>query len=78
MILIASPVLAQNPPIGIKPVQVRMQLFCAESFEFLMNVLAADFKEYPVMMISQGRTESSAHSDILYKQSKDSINTGRV
>ena len=48
--LIASPVLAQSPPAGIKPVVVRMQLFCADSFEFLMNVLAVDFGEAPVAM----------------------------
>ena len=48
--LIASPALAQTPPAGIKPVMVRMQLFCADSFEFLMNVLAVDFQEAPVAM----------------------------
>ena len=48
--LIASPALAQSPPAGIKPVVVRMQLFCADSFEFLMNVLGADFGEAPVAM----------------------------
>ena len=48
--LVVSPVMAQNPPAGIKPVIVNMQLFCADSFDFLMNVLAAEFKEYPVMM----------------------------
>ena len=52
--LVVSPVMAQtkNPPIGITPVPVRMQLFCADSFEFMMNVLAADFSDYPVMMLS--------------------------
>ena len=48
--LIASPALAQSPPAGIKPVVVRMQLFCADSFKFLMNVLAVDFGEAPVAL----------------------------
>jgi hypothetical protein len=57
--LVVSPVMAQNPPIGIKPITVQMQLFCADSFEFLMNVLAADFKEYPVMMgyLKEGQSQ---------------------
>ena len=38
----------EPPPAGIKPVIVRMQLFCADSFEVVMNVLAADFQEVPV------------------------------
>ena len=38
------------PPTGIKPIQVRMQLFCADSFEFLMDMLAIEFQEAPVMM----------------------------
>ena len=65
-IMVASPVMAQNPPIGIKPVQVRMQLFCAESFDFLMNVLAADFKEYPVMMGYLKEGKQQAHTLIYF------------
>ena len=48
--LLASPVMAQEPPTGIKPIQVKMQLFCADSFEFLMDILAIEFQEAPVMM----------------------------
>ena len=48
--LIASPVLAQSPPAGIKPVVVKMQLFCADSFEYLMNILAVDFGETVIAM----------------------------
>jgi hypothetical protein len=49
------PVMAQEtpsplPPAGIKPIQVRMQLYCAESFEYLMDMLAIEFQETPVMM----------------------------
>ena len=40
----------QLPPAGIKPVQVMMQLFCASSFEYLMDMLAIEFQESPVMM----------------------------
>ena len=40
----------QLPPAGIKPVQVMMQLFCASSFEYLMEMLAIEFQEAPVMM----------------------------
>ena len=59
--LIASPVLAQSPPAGIKPVTVRMQLFCADSFEFLMNVLAVDFQEVPVALgyLKEGAEEAT-------------------
>jgi len=48
--LIASPAVAQEPPPGIKPMTVPFQIFCADSFEFLMNVLGADFQEVPVAM----------------------------
>ena len=48
--LITSPAIAQSPPQGIKPVMVKMQLFCTDSFEFLMDLLAMEFQESPVMM----------------------------
>ena len=48
--LLVSPAMAQSPPEGIRPVMVKMQLFCADSFDFLMNVLAIDFQEAPIMM----------------------------
>jgi len=38
------------PPAGIKPMQVRMQLYCSDSFEYLMDMLAIEFQEIPVMM----------------------------
>ena len=41
----------ESPPPGIKPMTVPFQLFCADSFEFLMNVLGADFGEAPVAML---------------------------
>ena len=47
---VISPAMAQSPPEGIRPVMVKMQLFCADSFDFLMNVLAIDFQEAPIMM----------------------------
>jgi len=40
----------QLPPAGIKPVQVRMLLFCADSFEYLMEMLAIEAQETPVML----------------------------
>lgn len=51
--MLVTPVSAeppQSPPPGIKPLTVPFQLFCADSFEFLMNVLGADFQERPVAM----------------------------
>ena len=53
--LVMSPVIAQEtpsplPPAGIKPIQVRMQLYCADSFEYLMDMIAIEFQEIPVMM----------------------------
>ena len=42
--------LAQSPPPGITPKTVPFQIFCADSFEFVMNVLAVDFGEIPVAM----------------------------
>lgn len=53
--LLVAPVMAQEtpsplPPAGIKPIQVRMQLYCADSFEFLMDMLAIEFQEAPIMM----------------------------
>ena len=73
--LVVSPVMAQNPPIGIKPVIVNMQLFCAESFEFLMNVLAADFKEYPVMMGYLKEGQSQAHTLIYFTNKEKTQST---
>ena len=48
--MLVSPVMAQSPPGGIRPVMVKMQLFCADSFDFLVNMLAMEFQESPVMM----------------------------
>ena len=53
--LLVTPAIAQDtlsplPPAGIKPIQVRMQLYCADSFEYLMDMLATEFQETPVMM----------------------------
>ena len=48
--LLVSPAMAQSPPEGIRPVTVQMQLFCTDSFEFLMDMLAIEFQEAPVMM----------------------------
>ena len=48
--LLVTPVMAQSPPEGIRPVMVQMQLFCTDSFEFLMDLLAMEFQESPVMM----------------------------
>jgi hypothetical protein len=71
--LIVSPVMAQ--PVGIKPINVQMQLFCAESFEFLMNVLAADFKEYPVMMGYLKEGQSQAHTLIYFTNKEKTQST---
>ena len=77
--LVVSPVMAQsppkNPPIGITPVPVRMQLFCADSFEFLMNVLAVDFKEHPVMMGYLKEGKENAHSLIYFTNKEKTTST---
>ena len=64
--LVVSPVMAQNPPIGIKPLKVQMQLFYADSFDFLMNVLAAEFKEYPVMMGYLKEEPTNSHTLVYF------------
>lgn len=49
--MLLTPAMAQeSPPPGIKPMTVPFQIFCADSFEFLMNVLGADFGETAVAM----------------------------
>lgn len=51
--LLMLPILAvaqQAPPPGIKAITVPFQIFCADSFDFLMNVLEADFGETIVAM----------------------------
>jgi hypothetical protein len=75
--LVVSPVMAQtkNPPIGITPVPVRMQLFCADSFEFLMNVLAADFNEYPVMMGYLKEEPANAHTLVYFVNKEKTTST---
>ena len=70
--LIASPALAQSPPAGIKPVVVRMQLFCADSFEFLVNVLAVDFGEIPV---AGGYLKEGAESSTTWTFFRNASNT---
>ena len=62
LLMLASPVVAQNPPVGIKPVMVNMQLFCADSFEFLANVLVVEFQEIPVMMRYLKEEPNNAHT----------------
>jgi len=75
--LVASPVMAQtkNPPIGVTPVPVMMQLFCADSFEFLMNVLAADFKEHPVMMGYLKEGHANAHTMVYFVNKEKTTST---
>jgi hypothetical protein len=73
--LVASPVMAQSPPIGITPVPVRMQLFCADSFDFLMNVLAADFSEYPVMMGYLKEEPANAHTLVYFVNKEKTTST---
>ena len=75
--LVVSPVMAQtkNPPIGITPVPVRMQLFCADSFEFMMNVLAADFSEYPVMMGYLKEEPANAHTLVYFVNKEKTTST---
>ena len=63
---ISAPLMAQTPPVGIKPLKVQMQLFCADSFDFLMNVLAAEFKEYPVMMGYLKEEPTNAHTLVYF------------
>jgi len=74
--LISSPIMAQeDPPIGIKPVMVQMQLFCADSFDFLMNVMAADFKEVPVMMGYLKEEPNNAHTLVYFVNKEKTAST---
>jgi len=74
--LISSPIMAQeDPPIGIKPVMVQMQLFCADSFDFLMNVMAADFKEVPVMMGYLKEEPNNAHTLVYFVNKEKTTST---
>ena len=74
--LVVSPVMAQEePPIGIKPVMVQMQLFCADSFDFLMNVMAADFKEVPVMMGYLKEEPNNAHTLVYFVNKERTTST---
>jgi hypothetical protein len=73
---VISPVMAQEqPPIGIKPVMVQMQLFCADSFDFLMNVMAADFKEVPVMMGYLKEEPNNAHTLVYFVNKERTTST---
>lgn len=50
----ASPSVAQQPaPPGLYPIEVPFQLFCADSLEFMIDLLAKDWKEAPVMLSHQ-------------------------
>ena len=74
--LMVTSAFGQNdPPIGIKPVMVQMQLFCADSFEFLMNVLAADFDEHPVMMGYLKEGPESAHTLVYFTNKENTQST---
>ena len=73
---VISPVMAQEqPPIGIKPVMVQMQLFCADSFDFLMNVMASDFKEVPVMMGYLKEEPNNAHTLVYFVNKEKTTST---
>ena len=75
LLMLSSPVIAQNPPAGIKPVIVNMQLFCADSFEFLMNVMAADFQEVPVMMGYLKEEPNNAHTLVYFVNKEKTTST---
>ena len=72
---ISAPLMAQTPPVGIKPLMVQMQLFCADSFDFLMNVLAADFSEYPVMMGYLKEEPSNSHTLVYFVNKEKTTST---
>jgi len=81
--LLMLPILAvaqEPPPVGLKPVVRPFQLFCADSFEFLNNLLRAEFGEIGVVMshlsptttfilyVNESLTTSSL---VITKRSKD-------
>ena len=59
-----------DPPVGIKPVIVKMQLFCSDSFDFLTKILETDFQEVPVMMGYLKEGQDNAHT-LVYFVNKD-------
>ena len=79
--LVAFPALAQQPPpVGLKPVVKPFQLFCASSFEFLNNLLGAEFGEVAMVMSHLSPTttfllyvneDSTTSSLVITKRSKD-------
>ena len=75
LLMLASPVVAQNPPVGIKPVMVNMQLFCADSFEFLANVLVVEFQEIPVMMGYIKEEPNNAHTLVYFVNKEKTTST---
>ena len=75
LLMLASPVVAQNPPVGIKPVMVNMQLFCADSFEFLANVLVVEFQEIPVMMGYLQEEPNNAHTLVYFVNKEKTTST---
>ena len=75
LLMLASPVVAQNPPVGIKPVMVNMQLFCADSFEFLANVLVVEFQEIPVMMGYLKEEPTNAHTLVYFVNKEKTTST---
>ncbi len=76
LIMLSSPAIAQkDPPAGIRPVIVNMQLFCADSFEFLVNILAADFKEIPVMMGYLKEDPNNAHTLVYFTNKQKTAST---
>lgn len=75
LLMLASPVVAQNPPVGIKPVMVNMQLFCADSFEFLANVLVVEFQEIPVMMGYLKEEPNNAHTLVYFVNKEKTTST---
>tara|TARA_R100000988_G_scaffold102398_2_gene77890 strand:+ start:121 stop:486 length:366 start_codon:yes stop_codon:yes gene_type:complete len=75
LLMLASPVMAQNPPSGIRPIMVNMQLFCADSFDFLMNVLAVEFQEIPVMMGYLKEEPNNAHTLVYFVNKEKTTST---
>ena len=78
---VAAPALAQQPPpVGLNPVVKPFKLFCASSFEFLNNLLGAEFGEVALVMSHLSPTttfllyvneDSTTSSLVITKQSDD-------
>ena len=82
LLLLISPVIAEEPPTDVIPRFVQMQIFCVPSFERMATLLSDKFGEAPIAMGQLNETDSflifvneerSSSTIVIAKQRKEEV-----